>query len=124
MGGGGTSTRTRLELPLETLGIEGGGGRKPTEEQLTQFRKTFKDVPGLIGRIFNPRREPEPPREDAAAEERKRRALIARIQAAAFTGPGRAATIATSPLGVRGEANIRRRTLTPTQRNVRRRIAT
>jgi hypothetical protein len=67
---------------------------------------------------------PEPPGEDADIMLARQRALIERTIAAAFTGTGRKATIATSPRGVTTPAPTRRRTLTPTERTVRRRTVT
>ena len=116
--------RGAFEETLEMSGVEGRKRRKPSEDQTTQLRKRFKDAPGLIGRIFNPLELPEFPQSDAAEEERRRRALIERTKAAAFSGPGRKATIATSPEGITAPAPTRRRTLTPTERTIRRRITT
>jgi hypothetical protein len=93
-----------------------------TKEQLEEA----KEKGGVFGEFarsggLNQFLLPELP--DMGATERARqRALIERTIAAAFTGTGRKATIATSPRGVTTPAPTRRRTLTPTERTVRRRI--
>jgi hypothetical protein len=55
---------------------------------------------------------PDFPEDDAAADLIKRRILAERIRRATVPGPGRRATIATSPRGVLGPTPLTRRTLT------------
>lgn len=82
-----------------------------------------KDIKNFFDPKFpTPPEVPEAPQQDADRDLRRQRALIERTIAAAFTGRGRAATIATSPEGITTPAPTRKRTLTPTERTVRRQI--
>jgi hypothetical protein len=93
-----------------------------TKEELEKL----KQAPGWAGVAARGDVLPKFPEleSDAGAELRRQRALIERTIAAAFTGRGRAATIATSPRGVTTPTPTRRKTLTPAEKTVRRRIAT
>jgi hypothetical protein len=107
------STGRKIEKATRTTaGVLTAGQSEVALRALEGKPAVGKDIKNLLDpKIPEPGALPEKPQSDAARDLIKRNIILNRIRRAAFSGTGRAATIATSPLGVTGITPLTRRTL-------------